>query len=163
MRASPPLPLLVAACAAIAMLPAAGIADATLPEQAADCGRMAADADRLACYDALFRRQEAAAAAPVAQEQAFGLSEAERQQRERAAGAPPTPDQLTSTVVRVTVRKPHPELLELENGQSWRLLETSRSRIFRVNDRIVIRQGALGSYLASIEGRNGSWRIRRVD
>jgi hypothetical protein len=55
-----------------------------------------------------------------------------------------------------------PPVLELENSQQWRLLESTASARFRAGDPIVIRRGSLGSYLVSNPDRNGAWRVRRI-
>jgi len=43
------------------------------------------------------------------------------------------------------VRRPHPPVLELANGQTWRLLESSDLPPFRAGDHVTIRRGAIGS------------------
>ena len=53
-------------------------------------------------------------------------------------------------------------MLELENGQQWVLLESMGSDRYRAGDAITIRSGALGSFLATMPGRKGAWRVRRV-
>ncbi len=170
-------------CAAVlgAMLAIAGIAraaDARL-ESAEKCGRLAADDDRLRCFDALFgAAREAAAAtaprpaapvpAPVAEAPAkaadadFGLTEAQRQAGKPVPATPAEPEEIRSRVARVIPRGPEPPALELENGQQWLLLESTGNGRFRTGDGIVVRRGSLGSYLASNPDRNGAWRVRRV-
>ena len=139
-------------------------ADAGEPalESAASCGRIVTDTERLRCFDALFRPEAESPATPSSAEQEFGLSESEREERLRETGSPVAPRQITSKVLRLVSRNPEPPLLELENGQQWRLLEVSDVTSFRAGETIVIRRGALGSYFASTPERNGGWRVRRV-
>jgi hypothetical protein len=125
------------------------------------CGRIEAEAARLECYDWLFRNPPAVA--PASREAEFGLTEQERRERERASGAAPVPEEIASTVLRVIVKRPDPPVLQLENGQEWRLLESSDFAPFRAGDHITIRRGAIGSYLASAKERPGAWRVRRVE
>jgi len=131
---------------------------------AQDCGRLGDPSARLACYDRLFRAgQDAAPAAPASREAEFGLTEQARREREREAGAVPVPDQIAGTVLRVAVRRPSLPVLELDNGQKWRLLESSDIPPFRAGDHVTIRRGAIGSFLASAEERPGAWRVKRVE
>lgn len=149
----------LAVLAALLAAPASA-SDSTL-DAARACGRIEAEADRIACYDRLFRSPPGAT--PAAREAEFGLSEQERRERERAAGAAVVPDEIESTVRRVIAKRPNPPVLELENGQSWRLLETADIPPFRAGDHVTIRRGAIGSFLASAKERPGAWRVRRVE
>lgn len=99
----------------------------------------------------------------AAPETEFGFTGQELEERRRETGAPVAPDEIASVVLRVTSRKPSPPVLELENGQKWRLLESSDFAAFRVGDHVRIRRGAIGSYLASVAERPGAWRVRRVE
>jgi len=177
MRSS--LRLAAALVAAFAVAGLARAADDRL-ESAERCGRIAADAERLECFDGIFgARREAvpaaatAVAAPVAapaaaparvptKEADFGLTEAQKQAANPQAAELAEPQDLTSRVARVIPRGMEPPVLELENGQQWRLLESMANVRFRAGDAIVIRRGAIGSYLASSPDRNGAWRVRRV-
>jgi hypothetical protein len=152
------------ACVALAAIFSAPVSAAEPAlESARDCGRIEDGAERLACYDRLFRGRPGDAAPPVVREAEFGLTEIERREREREAGVTLVPDEIASTVARVSVRRPNPPVLELANGQTWRLLETSDSPPFRAGDHVTIRRGAIGSYLASARERPGAWRVRRVE
>jgi len=149
---------------AAALAGAPALASEAALDAARACGRIEAEAGRLACYDRLFRAgQDAAPAAPASREAEFGLTEQARRDREREAGAVLVPDQIVSTVLRVVVRRPNLPVLELDNGQKWRLLESSDIPPFRAGDHVTIRRGAIGSYLASAEERPGAWRVRRVE
>lgn len=152
------------ALAAVAALVAAPLpASATTLEAAQDCGRIGDERARLACYDGLFRAPQDAPPAAAPREAEFGLTEQERREREREAGAAPVPDAIASTVLRVVTRRPGLPVLELDNGQTWRLLESSDTPPFRAGDHVTIRRGAIGSYLASAAERPGAWRVRRVE
>jgi hypothetical protein len=170
--------LLLSAC----FLPGAAIAadeGGAKLEAANACARIATEPERLRCYDLLFgERREAEpaassaavpAAAPVAApalsaaaEADFGLTEVQRQAAKPAPATTAEPDEITSHVTRVIPRGMEPPVLELENSQQWRLLESTASARFRAGDPIVIRRGSLGSYLVSNPDRNGAWRVRRI-
>ncbi len=144
--------------------------------EAADaCARIAADTERLRCFDGLFgKRHEAgpaaapaaapvAAAAPAAATEAdFGLTEAQKETAKPEPAEEAQPSNITSRVARVIPRGLEPPVLELENGQQWRLLESMTSVRFRAGDPIVVSRGALGSYLVSHPDRNGAWRAKRI-
>jgi hypothetical protein len=152
---------LLLAVAALQVAPA--FADPPMAEAALDCGRIETGHERLACYDRLFRATpDAQPSAPESREAEFGLSEQDRRARERESGAIVVPDEITSTVKRVTGRRPNPLVVELENGQQWRLLEASETPPFRAGERVSIRRGAMGSYFASAEARRAAWRVKRV-
>ncbi len=140
------------------------IADAGEPvlESAASCSRILTDSERLRCFDALFRPEADSPVTSSSAEQEFGLTEAERDERRRETGSPVVARQVTTKLLRLVSRNPEPPLLDLENGQQWRLLEVSDVMSFRAGETIIIRRGALGSYFASTPGRNGAWRVRRV-
>lgn len=159
-------------------LPDAAIAadDASAKFDAADaCARIAADTERLRCFDGLFGERHKAgpavvpAAAPVAAaapaaatEKDFGLTEAQKEAAQPEPAEEAQPSNISSRVTRMIPRGMEPPVLELENGQQWRLLESTASVRFRAGDPIVISRGALGSYLVSHPDRNGAWRAKRI-
>lgn len=149
--------------AATSLLAAPAFAQPPAADAALDCARIEAGDERLACYDRLFRAKPGAQPSePGSREAEFGLSEQERRARERESGAVVVPEEITSTVVRVTGRRPNPLVVELENGQQWRLLEASETPPFRAGERMSIRRGAMGSYFASAQTRRAAWRVKRV-
>lgn len=158
--------LLLSVCA----LPGAAIAaeDSSAKLEPADaCARIAADAERLRCFDGLFgERREAppvAAAAPVAAAEAdFGLTEVQKEEANPKSAEEAQPSAITSRVTRVIPSGMEPPVLELENGQQWRLLESAARLRFQDGDPVVIGRSAWGSYLVSHPDRNGAWRVRRV-
>lgn len=151
----------LAAFAALTGVPA--LASDTTLDAAADCGRIEREADRLACYDRLFRGATGLPVASAKREAEFGLTDQQIREREGAAGTAVASEEIESTVLRVNVSWPNLTVLELENAQKWRLLETSDLPAFRAGDHVTIRRGALGSYLASASGRPRAWRVRRVE
>lgn len=134
------------------------------------CAAIDADAQRLACYDAWFRktalaeqataaRAEPAAAAPAAE--AASQAEARFGLIERAE--PVQVKELTSRVVEVGRRAADRVVLTLENGQRWQTNEAADARYFRPGDLVTIEPAALGSFRARKEGRNKAFPVRRVD
>jgi len=126
---------------------------------AAACARIAADAERLRCFDGLFGGPRDPA---PNHDSEFGLSEAQKQASNPQPAEEAEPDDLTSRLTRVIPRGFEPPVLELENGQQWRLLESLANVRFRAGDPVVIRRSSWGSYLVSNPERNGAWRVRRI-
>lgn len=124
------------------------------------CRAIQEPAARLACYDALPLPAPAPAAAtpappPAAKvEQDFGLAETAKP---------------ANRVDAITARIPgefrgwQPQtVLELDNGQAWRIADGS-SMVYRlVNPSVTVRRGVLGAYYLEIDGLNTSPRVKRV-
>lgn len=128
------------------------------------------DAERLACYDSVYRQPPVSAAvpapakptqdvAPAAED--FGLTEEQRQKRMQDA-APPI-DMIESRVAGIERHPRDRYILTLENGQKWMQSEPTPFQRFHVGDAITIRKAALNSYLARGPGSEASFRVRRVD
>ena len=170
-------PVLVVALAA-ACVPAARAQTAASPRPAAaqqlsTCRTIAADAERLACYDRV-------AAAFDAAEQSGELIVMDREQvREtrRAlfgfslsaaplfarGGAQEEIDAIESTLVRAREGSYGKWVFVLENGSVWRQIDSERlSRTPRAGMEIRVRQGAIGSYLLSVAGAR-SIRVQREE
>lgn len=126
------------------------------------CAELRDSAPRLACYDALAaalrtgaaRNPEAPppprAADPLA---GFGLRE-------------PVPAQQVNAVEsrmpgRFEGWEPR-QVLVLENGQRWRVVDDSSATLNLHNPRVWVRRGALGSFRFEVEGSNSSARVQRV-
>ncbi|WP_051252239.1 hypothetical protein [Ferrimonas kyonanensis] len=123
--------------------------------------------DRLVCYDKLNGTSAAslspapvvAAAAPAAvtsspqsAEQEFGLIKKADENE---------PEQIQGTITKMSKDAYGKFTITLDNGQSWKQTE---SRNFRLSKQgtITISKAALGSFLLTQEGRNGSVRVKRV-
>jgi hypothetical protein len=130
------------------------------------CAAMADDRDRLACYDSIFGRPGASAAAPAAAAAAspeadFGLTEAARRAREPAESTEKFPDSITGTVAKVS-RQPAGELIvTLENGQVWTQLQVDPRARVAAGDTVTIKKAALGSHMLVTPSRYAT-RVRRV-
>lgn len=55
------------------------------------------------------------------------------------------------------------DVIELENGQRWRINDNSRLRINVDSPTVTVRSGALGAYYLQVEGYNTRARVIRVD
>lgn len=137
------------------------------------CRTIAADADRLACYDRVVAAFDAA-------EQSGELIVMDREQvREtrRAlfgfslntaplfarGGTQEEIDSIESTLVRAREGSYGKWVFVLENGSVWRQIDTERlSRTPRPGMEIRVRQGAIGSYLLSVAGAR-SIRVQREE
>jgi hypothetical protein len=155
-----------------AALVAAGPARATAPATTAEflaCAAEKDDARRLACFDAAVDRARAApanpapavVAAPLSQEEKFGLRGELKQEKAQKVPELQELEQLQAQVTKVST-KPHGELVvTLENGQVWTEIQTNSGARVKAGDRVAIKPGALGSFL--LVAPNGrSTRVTRV-
>lgn len=140
--------LLVAACL---MLPGIAAAEATL----AGCRSIAADSERLACYDAV-------AAGMTAAEDLFGHDSVKSAADLRTAAGVDELEAISAIVDALDTDPRGRLLLVLDNGQAWKQIDSGRLAI-QPGTRVHIRRAALGSHLLSIDGRTGSMRVRRRD
>lgn len=144
----------------------------------ARCVALTEDVARLACYDALFRDGGSlsagaariapapavtASAEPVlTPEQSFGRAKRE-QARERAAAAAVEPSEMRAEIAGVETRDQGRVLvLRLANGQVWQQMERITLPTVRTGDQLLIERGMLGSYLARLNGRAPSFRVKRL-
>jgi hypothetical protein len=120
------------------------------------CRALQDPAARLQCYDALPLAAPASpAAVPAAKiEQEFGLAETARP---------------ANRIDTITARIPgefrgwQPQtVLELDNGQAWRIADGSTMAYRLVNPSVTVRRGVLGAYYLEIQGLNTSPRVKRV-
>jgi hypothetical protein len=155
---------------------------------AASCAAIEEDAGRLACYDALFRKNAASerpqtggqnrpatvdrpAPPPSARGsmesrgpmEEFGLTPAQREARARAERTEPALESIEARIESTSVSASGRQVLKLDNGQTWMQIESSRRQRFQPGDTIRIRAAALGSFLASGPRSGGTARIRRVE
>lgn len=133
---------------------------------------------RLLCYDAAHGRngktapaREAALAAdaPTAAgaEDApayddFGKEERLVHEKTNAAIAA-APAEMTAVITEATRDARGYFVLTLDNGQRWRLMESSLHLSFEPGDRITIRRGMFGSFLLSDVRGGAARRAKRVD
>ncbi|MBF7071791.1 hypothetical protein ISG33_00070 [Glaciecola sp. MH2013] len=52
--------------------------------------------------------------------------------------------------------------ITLENGQLWEVLDSGKPGLPRVNDEIIIRSGAFGSFYMRKSGVNRSFKVKRI-
>ena len=132
------------------------------------------DAQRLACYDRLFRSSApssapapattagattAAATARPAEED-FGKDVAERarareQEQEKVR-------EVRARVTKVDVLRDGALVLTLDNGQVWRQNEPTLTLQFKEGDEVLIRSGMLGSYLLRHADGKSTTRVTRT-
>jgi hypothetical protein len=155
-----------------ASLVTAGPARAAEPAAKAEflaCATEKDDTRRLACFDAAVDRAQSApanpapavAAAPLSQEEKFGLRGELKQEKAQKVPELQELEQLQAQVTKVST-KPHGELVvTLENGQVWTEIQTNSGARVKAGDRVAIKAGALGSFL--LVAPNGrSTRVTRV-
>jgi hypothetical protein len=102
----------------------------------------------------------AAAVAKPSPEAGFGMTAAQREQKE--ARSPASVDSITSRIVEVKLRAYGRVTIRLENGQVWDQVESLSGQRFVAGDEVTIRKASLGSYLAK-GPRSGLVRVRRVE
>jgi hypothetical protein len=119
------------------------------------CRALAADAARLACYDAIALAPAAAAAAAsavAAPAARFGLPEG--------------PDRIERVQSRIEGRfegwRPL-DRFRLANGQVWQVIDGSTGVYWLDSPRVAVRRGALGSFVLEIEGVKPFVRVRRIE
>jgi len=166
---------LVALIGAVAGTSAAAEASEALVARAGECAAVGDEAARLACYDALFRRdgrpatpEGAAPGVPAAAGAATGAATAPPKPQERF-GLENRPEpavaetrQIESRVTAVRNLANGMQEVDLENGQAWRQLESDRFVEWQVGDTLVVRRAALGSFLASTADSRRALRVRRI-
>ncbi len=149
-------------------------------DELAACRAIEADAERVACYDAIAHGQveeddlavvPAAAAIEVAPSPAVTASADEdfgklptNDDLTRDSEEPESEDadQITATVTSVREYKRDRFVVNLDNGQEWRQTSASTLRL-DVGDKIVIRKAALGSFKMAKVGSSHSMKVRRND
>jgi hypothetical protein len=155
-------------------------------DELAACRAIEADAERVACYDAIAHGQveeqekenkglavvPAAAAIEVAASPAVTPSSDEDFGKtttdDDLTRDPEEPesddddDQLTATVTSVRFYKRERVVFTLDNGQEWRQSSASTLRL-DVGDEIVIRKGAFGSFNMAKQGSSRPMKVRRND
>jgi hypothetical protein len=145
-------------------------------DELAACRAVEADAERVACYDAIDHGQveeekeispvvPAAAAAEVATspDEEFGKTTNDDLTRDpEEPNSDDDDDQLTATVTGVREYKRDRFMVTLDNGQEWRQSSASTLRL-DVGDKIVIRKAAFGSFKMAKEGSSRWMKVRRND
>jgi hypothetical protein len=124
------------------------------PQTSHPCAAVTDSVERLACYDKSFPPGPLAAAALMeSSRQNFGLTE--KKQDANVA------QQIDAALVAVTYAKGGQRIFELDNGQVWRETEANRMGTVKKGDKIIVRKGALSSFLL-ITPSDVSLRVKRV-
>jgi hypothetical protein len=152
---------IVAAALLLALASQAAWAD---PDALRRCRALADDAARLACYDAI-ATPAAAAAAAAAPAAAPATAPAGGPSAARF-GLPEEPSPVDRIESRIAGRfegwGPR-DRIRLANGQVWQVADDSRGAYWLDSPRVVVRRGALGSFLLEIEGVRALVRVRRIE
>lgn len=136
------------------------------------CADLTDAGQRLACYDAEVARVRSAEQA--GRITTLDAAQIETLSRESFGFALPnlaallphheaeTPRQMEATISRVTSREGKAAFV-LDNGQVWRVVDSSRNRNARAGAKVTIRRAALGSFMLAPEGGGAALRVRRED
>lgn len=137
-------------------LPAAGA-------DLADCAAIAADRERLACYDTLAgRTQPASTAAGTETPPADPAASFGAEQLPARAAEDGGLDLIESTLIGTFKGWDKDSVFELANGQVWRCVECRSVYYVRENPAVTVKRNFLGSYWLRVEGLNQQARVRRV-
>jgi len=146
---------------------------AALLDKLADCRKIAADSERLACYDEAASALEQAEAkgdvvvidreqARQVRRQAFGFSLPSLSLLERGEEK----EELDTLETTITSARQDPTgkwIVRLENGSTWTQVDVNGpSRTPKAGLPVRIRKASMGSFLLSIEGGR-AYRARRTD
>ena len=72
------------------------------------------------------------------------------------------PKSLGSIIVKVRKYNTDRYYLDLENGQTWKLIEPSRRKEFQKGKNIVIEKGRMGTFTVRLEGLNRKYTAKRI-
>lgn len=138
-----------------------------------DCAAIGDAAGRLACYDREVGRLQAApaaggaiaataAAAPVRAkpEELFGLPPGKVSEMYVAT---PESEKVKMVTAKVTAVRPldsQRSMIELDNGQQWRQVDTDTRARFKSGEEVTIKHNSFGSYWMSGNGHH--LRVKRV-
>ncbi|MFN9744274.1 MAG: hypothetical protein ACK57B_01335 [Betaproteobacteria bacterium] len=131
------------------------------PDALRRCRALADGAARRACYDASpAPAATASPAAAVAPPSGAGSAKAAR------FGLPDEPSPADRIESRIEGRfegwEPRARI-RLANGQVWQVVDDSRGAYWLDSPRVVVRRGALGSYMLEVEGVRAFVRVRRIE
>jgi len=177
---------------ALFVLLASAAAVAQSPSDVAQCAAIAADAERLACYDHLFAHRTeqsqsrptptapATAPATAASSAAAGAAAASKPAANVPVastahddfgldGRPPPgqkekkgPDEMQARIAEVVTEARGEYLLTLDNGQVWQQKEADWHLAFNVGDEVIIKRGTLKSYRLQLKGNNRATPVTRI-
>ena len=162
--------LVVAAMPGLAAAQQAGPSRSSVLKALADCRATTSDSARLACYDAAAARIEAAEKAGdvvvvdreqarAARRQAFGFNLPSLNMFKGGRDEEDL-DNVPLTLERAS-REANRWVLRTTDGQVWRFTETKDlPRPPPKGSKMVVKRGAMGGYLMSIDGQTGI-RVRR--
>lgn len=140
-------------------------AAASTPE---DCAAITDDAKRLACYDQFFIKDESSvvdmnnkvtasdkkpAIASENKVQSFGKEQIRNEN---------DIDAISSTAKGSFRNWQEGMVIELENEQSWKIIQTRDVYHVAKSPKVTIEKGSLGTYFMSVEGLNRRFKVKRV-
>lgn len=144
------------------------------------CARIAADAERLACFDRATAALSAEAARITAEreaesaklraaeaEAARAAAEAEQKARFGAEGLGSAPDGTRLTELQATVQETFLDRAKLlvfllDNGQVWRQTDGTFKSLVQPGSPVRVKRSAMGGYMLVIPSKGRSVPVRRV-
>lgn len=156
--------IVVAGLVGIAGVMVAGAAGAQVPQQLVACALRVADAERLACYDAVVKSLNTKASADASTANAA----AARARADRLAGfgkpepALETLAEIQSTLAEILADSTGRSVFILDNGQMWRQADGFKLRGVKAGTAVTVKRGALGSIRLMPVGSNRSVQVIRM-
>jgi len=166
--------------AALLILASDMVMAGSLTEDLGACAVIGDDSERLDCYDGLANRtlpptptDNAAAVQPeskipaqatappdLSSEQLFGLGADEIRSSYEADSGTGDMKELRATVTEVHPAGPGRVLVVLDNGQTWRQVNTTNLKL-KAGDAITVHKAAFGSFKMKKVGSSRAMRVRR--
>jgi len=144
-----------------------------IPDSLRACAAIRADVERHACYDREMARllpesaaaaavaaAPAKAAAPLTPEQRFGLTATQADAKVSEVTETRPLGVLEAKVTGVRPISNGRVLLDLDNGQVWRQVDTDVTVTLKPGASVSIKKNSLGSYWLTSSGR--AWRVKRL-
>lgn len=122
------------------------------------CANVRDSTDRLACYDQAFGKP--ADSAPAAPGEKFGLPEKAVPVKNQS-GDDAAQSSVTAAVTSLTRQRDGKFVATFDNAQVWSQTELNSQADVQVGDAVIVRRGALGSYLL-ITKVGIATRVKRV-
>ena len=72
------------------------------------------------------------------------------------------PEQMGAVILKVRKYNTDRYYLDLENNQTWKIIEPSKRSEFKKGKRVSIEKGRMGTFTVSIEGLNRKYKAKRI-
>ena len=125
------------------------------------CAQVGDNTARLACYNQVFGKPAETAAVAPAPKKEFGFTDKALARNGGQSATSSAPDSVTAAVTSLARRRDGKFVVTLDNAQVWAQSEINSQADVEIGDSVVVRRGALGSYLLVTRAGIGT-RVKRV-